>query len=70
MGRKPDDPDKLLARAKANGYRRGEHREKDTVPDRHAHRDKTIYDQDGALRRYMVYEGTPSLGYMLAVVLT
>src|SRR5271156_2087502 len=35
MGRKPDDPDELLARAKANGYRRREHREQDAVPDRH-----------------------------------
>jgi hypothetical protein len=32
--------------------------------------DKTIYDQDGALRRYVVYEGTPSLVYMWAAVLT
>jgi hypothetical protein len=43
--REPKDPDELLARAKANGYRRGEHRE------------QTKYDQDGALRRYVVYEG-------------
>lgn len=70
MGRKSDDPDELLARAKANGYRREEHREKDAVPDRHAHIDKTIYDQDGALRRYVVFEGTPSLVYMWAAVLT
>jgi hypothetical protein len=60
MGRKPNDPDELLARAKANGYKRGEHREQDAVPDRYAYIDKTIYDQDGALRRYVVYEG-PSL---------
>ena len=62
MGRKrePEDPDELLARAKANGYRRGEHREQDAVLNRHAHVDKTKYDQDGALRRYVVYEG-PSL---------
>jgi hypothetical protein len=38
-------PDELLARAKANSYWRGEHRE------------QTKYDQDGALRRYVVYEG-------------
>ena len=52
-GQKPNDPDELLARAKANGYRRGEHREQDAVPDRHAYIDKTIYDRDGriALRR-------------------
>jgi len=41
-GQKPNDPDELLARAKANGYRRGEHREQDAVPDRHAYIDKTI----------------------------
>jgi len=59
MGRKrePEDPDELLARAKANGYRRGEHREQDAVLNRHAHVDKTIYDQDGILHRYVVYEG-------------
>jgi len=56
MGRKPDDPDELLARAKANGYRRGEHKEQDAVPNRHAYIDKTIYDQDGALRRYVVWK--------------
>jgi hypothetical protein len=44
MGRKPDHPDELLARAKANGYRRGEYREKDAVPDRHTYIDKTIYN--------------------------
>jgi hypothetical protein len=62
MGRKrePEDPDELLARAKADGYWRGRHREQDAVLNRHAHVDKTIYDQDGALRRYVVYEG-PSL---------
>jgi len=70
MGRKPDDPDELLARAEANGYRREEHGEKDAVPDRHAHIDKTIYGQGGTLRRYVVYEGTPSLVYMWATVLT
>ena len=35
MGRTPDDPDELMARAKANGYRRGEHKEQDVVLDRH-----------------------------------
>jgi hypothetical protein len=70
MGRTPDDPDELLARAKANGYRRGEHKEQDAVPDRHAYIDKTIYDQDGALRRYVVYEGPSLLVYKWAPVLT
>ena len=44
MGRKSDELDELLARAKANGYRRGEYREKDAVPDRYIYIDKTIYD--------------------------
>jgi hypothetical protein len=68
--REPEDPDELLARAKANGYRRGEHREQDAVLNRHAHVDKTIYDQDGALRRYVVYEGPSLLVYKWAPVLT
>ena len=54
--RPKSDGDELLVRVKENGYRRGEHREQDAVPDRHAYIDKTIYDQDGALRRYVVYE--------------
>jgi hypothetical protein len=72
MGRKrePEDPDELLARAKADGYQRGEHREQDAVLNRHAHVDKTIYDQDGALRLYVVYEGTSLLVYKYAPVLT
>ena len=72
MGRKrgPKDPDKLLAQVKANGYRRGEHREQDAVLNRHAHVDKTIYDQDGALRRYVVYEGPSLLVYAWDPVLT
>jgi hypothetical protein len=67
MSRKPNDPDDLLAPAKANGYRRGEHREQDAVPDRHAYVGKIIYDQDGALRRcvrhkepsFLTYKWTP-----------
>jgi hypothetical protein len=70
MDRKPDDPDEVLARAKADGYRRGEHREQGAVPDRHAYTDKTIYDQDGALRHYMVYEGPSLLVYKWAPVLS
>jgi hypothetical protein len=65
-----ESADKLLERAKANGYQRGAHREQDAVPNRHAHVDKTKYDQDGALRRYVVYEGPSSLVYKWAPVLT
>jgi hypothetical protein len=68
--REPEDPDELLARSKANGYRRGEHREQDAVLNRHPHVDKTIYDQDGALRRYVVSEGPSLLVYKRAPVLT
>ena len=57
--REPEDPDELLARAKANDYWREEYREQDAVLNRHAHVDKTIYDQDGALRRYVVIRETP-----------
>ena len=70
MSRKPDDPDELLARAEANGYGGGEHREEDAVPDRHAYVDKTIYDQDGALRRYVVYEGSSLFVYKWAPAVT
>jgi hypothetical protein len=35
MGRRPNDLDKLLARARANGCSREEHREQNAVPDRH-----------------------------------
>jgi hypothetical protein len=69
MGRKrePEDPDELLARAKKRtATREGEHREKDAVLNRHAHVDKTKYDQDGALRRYVVYEGPSLLVYRWA----
>jgi hypothetical protein len=69
MGRKPAGSDELLARAKANGYRRGEHKEQDAVPDRHAYVDKTLYDQDGALRR-VVYEGPALPVYKWTPVLT
>ena len=71
MGRKrgPKDPDKLLAQAKANGYRRGEHREQDAVPNRHAYIGKIIYDQDAALCHYVVYEGPSLLIYKWTPVL-
>jgi hypothetical protein len=48
---------------KRNGYRRGEHREQEAALNRHAHVDTTKYDQDGALRRYVVYEGPSLLVY-------
>jgi len=47
--REPEDPNELLTRAKANGYRRGEHREQDAVLNRQTHVNKTIYDQYGRI---------------------
>ena len=70
MDRKPNDPDELLAPAKANGYGRGEHRDQDEVPDRHAYVGKIIYDQDGALRRYVTYKEPSFLIYKWAPVPT
>jgi hypothetical protein len=40
------------------------------VLNRHAHVDKTKYDQDGALRRYVVYERPSLLVYKWVPVLT
>ena len=45
----------LLARAEANGYRRGVHREADEVRGREKHVTKTKKNQDGTLRRYILY---------------
>jgi hypothetical protein len=44
----------LLARAEANGYQRGAHREADEVRGREKHVSKTKKDQDGTLRRYVL----------------
>jgi hypothetical protein len=55
MTRKRDDAgEELLARAKANGYQRGAHKDKDQVRDLHKHIDKTKRDQDAALNRYVL----------------
>ena len=43
----------LLARAEANGYRRGVHRESDQVRGREKHITTTKKNQDGTLRRYV-----------------
>jgi hypothetical protein len=43
----------LLARAEANGYQRGAHREADEVRGRDKHVSKTK-NQDGTLRRYVL----------------
>jgi hypothetical protein len=46
--------DELSARAKANGYQRGIHREKDSLRDRNKHVDRVKRDQDTALDRYVL----------------
>ena len=44
----------LSARAKANGYQRGAHRDKDSLRDQNKHMDKVKKDQDAALHRYVL----------------
>jgi hypothetical protein len=44
----------LLARAEANGYQRGAHREADEVRGRDKHVSKTKKNQDATLRRYIL----------------
>jgi len=46
----------LLARAEANGYQRGAHREADEVCGRDKHVSKTKKNQDATLRRYILKE--------------
>lgn len=51
--RKPT-ADELIARAAANGYRRGAHREHDEIRHREKHVKKTKRDQDATLGRYVM----------------
>ena len=44
----------LLARAEANGYKRGVYREVDELRGREKHVTKTKRNQDGTLRRYIL----------------
>jgi hypothetical protein len=53
-GKRATADEELLARAKANGYKRGAYKEKDEVRDLHKHVEKTMKDQDGALDRYVL----------------
>jgi hypothetical protein len=53
MGRKLN-ADQLLARAEANGYKRGQHKEGDEARNRFKHVDKTKKDQNAALDRYVL----------------
>jgi hypothetical protein len=54
MARKKITGVELIARAKANGYQRGAHRDKDGLRDRNKHGDKAKKDQDAALDRYVL----------------
>ncbi|KAN0086961.1 hypothetical protein V8E54_000649 [Elaphomyces granulatus] len=54
MARKKETTaEELFARAKANGYQRGAHREKDSIRDDNKHREKTKKDQDRYLDVYV-----------------
>jgi len=50
----PSADELLLARAEANGYRRGAHREDDQLCGREKHISKTKKDQDRTLKRYIL----------------
>jgi hypothetical protein len=54
MGRRRVTADELLARAEANGYKKGKHKEKDAVRNHHKHVDNTKKDQTMVLDRYML----------------
>ena len=55
MGQQQPTADELLlARAEANGYQRGVHRESDEVRGREKHVTKTKKNQEGTLRRYVL----------------
>jgi hypothetical protein len=51
--KKETTAEELFARAKANGYQRGAHREKDSIRDDNNHTEKTKRDQDRFLYVYV-----------------
>jgi hypothetical protein len=53
MAKQKITEDELNARAKAKGYQRGAHRDKDSLRDRKKHIDKTKQNQDATLDRYV-----------------
>jgi hypothetical protein len=55
MAKKKLTPQKHQARAAANGYRRGTHREKDSMRDQDEYVDDTIELQERALNIYKTY---------------
>jgi hypothetical protein len=54
MGKQPASATKLYAQAKANGYQRGAHTDRDRVRHREKHVTKTKKDQDATLKRYIL----------------
>jgi hypothetical protein len=54
MGRRRVTANELLARAEANGYKKGKHKEKDAVRNRHRHADNTKKDQNAVLDCYVL----------------
>jgi hypothetical protein len=54
MAKKKITGAELAARAKANGYQRGAHRDKESLRDRNKHVDKVKRDHDAALDRYVL----------------
>ena len=54
MGRRRVTADELLARAEANGYKKGKHKEKEAVRNHHKHVDNTKKDQNAVLDRYVL----------------
>jgi hypothetical protein len=54
MARKKATPDELEARAAANGYQIGAHREEDSRRDGNKHGDTTKKNQDATLDHYVM----------------
>jgi hypothetical protein len=54
MAKKKITGAELTARAKANGYQRSAHRDKDSLRDYNKYMDKVKQDQDAALDRYVL----------------
>jgi hypothetical protein len=52
MAKKKTTPQERQARAAANGYKRGAHREKDSIKDENKHTADTIELQERALTLY------------------
>ena len=62
MGRRHVATDELLARAQANDYNRGTHKERDEFHGCEKHVKKAKKDQDATLKRYVLWEKTSLTG--------